>query len=222
MQITNIIRLKNKPRFVSVLIDENDKYVLHKDVAVKFGLRKGADISELKIKELLLQNEFHIAKDTALRYLSYRQRTEYEIRKKLTQKKYKQKIVEYTIENFKKIGLINDKEFAESFARDTLKKKGIGKALLKQKLLNKGLPKDVITPVIENTYKTINEKETAIQIAKKQLKKYENRKNKSTDKENQIRLSNFLAQRGFSWDIISQVIRQIFKRISEETITEQI
>ncbi len=222
MQITNIIRLKNKPRFVSVLIDENDKYVLHKDVAVKFGLRKGADISELKIKELLLQNEFHIAKDTALRYLSYRQRTEYEIRKKLTQKKYKQKIVEYTIENFKKIGLINDKEFAESFARDTLKKKGIGKALLKQKLLNKGLPKDVITPVIENTYKTINEKETAIQIAKKQLKKYENRKNKSTDKENQIRLSNFLAQRGFSWDIISQVIRQIFKRISDETITEQI
>jgi regulatory protein len=222
MQITNIIRLKNKPRFVSVLIDENDKYVLHKDVAVKFGLRKGADISELKIKELLLQNEFHIAKDTALRYLSYRQRTEYEIRSKLTQKKYKQKIIEYTIQNFKKIGLINDKEFAESFARDTLKKKGIGKALLKQKLLNKGLPKDVITPVIENTYKTINEKETAIQIAKKQLKKYENRKNKSTDKENQIRLSNFLAQRGFSWDIISQVIRQIFKRISEEAITEQI
>lgn len=222
MQITNIIRVKNKPRFVSVLIDENDKYVLHKDVAVKFGLKKGADISELKIKELLLQNEFHIAKDTALRYLSYRQRTEYEIRKKLTQKKYKQKIIDYTLQNFKKIGLINDKEFAESFARDTLKKKSIGKALLKQKLLNKGLPKDVITTVIENTYKTINEKETAIQIAKKQLKKYENRKNKSTDKENQIRLSNFLAQRGFSWDIISQAMRQIFKRSSEEINTEQI
>lgn len=222
MQITNIIRVKNKPRFVRVLIDENDRYVLHKDVTVKFGLRKGADISELKIKELLFQNEFHIAKDTALRYLSYRQRTEYEIRNKLTQKKYKQKIVEYTLENFKKIGLINDKEFAESFARDTLKKKCIGKALLKQKLFNKGLPKDVITQVIENTYKTINEKETAIQIAKKQLKKYETRKNKSTDKENQIRLSNFLAQRGFSWDIISQVMRQIFKRSSEETYTEQI
>ena len=220
MQITRINRIKNKPRFVNIYIDEKDKHIFHKDVVVKFGLKKDDDISELKLKELLFQNEFHMAKDTALRYLSYRQRTEYELRKKLTQNKYKPKIIESAIQNFKKIGLINDIEFAESFTRDTLKKRGLGRALLKHKLMNKGIPKDIVAQVIDKTYKGINEKDTAIPIAKKQLKKYEARKNKSSSKENQIRLSNFLAQRGFSWDIISQVMRQIFKSSSDVTDIE--
>jgi regulatory protein len=215
MQITSINKIKNKPRFVNIVIDEKDRYQFHKDVVIKFGLKKDENISELKMKELLFQNEFHIAKDTALRYLSYRQRTEYELRKKLSENKHKPRIIEFTIDNFKRIGLVNDQEFAENFSNATLKKKAVGRTLLKHRLLNKGIPKDIVAQIIEKTFKGINEKDNAIQIAKKQLKKYETRKTKSTVKQNQVRLSNFLAQRGFSWDIISQIMKQMFKSGTE-------
>jgi regulatory protein len=211
MQITEISKIKNKIRFLNIVIGNKDKYVIHKDVVVKYGLKKEDEISENDIGELLHQNEFHIAKDTALRYLSYRQRTEYELKKKLTQKKFKIKIIDSIVKNFQRIGLINDNEFAESFCLDILKKKGVGKSLLKHKLLSKGIPKEIIASVIEKTFKGINEKDIAYQIAKKQLKKYEARKTRSSNKENQIRLSNFLAQRGFSWDIITQITHQLFK-----------
>lgn len=210
MIISNISQAKNKPKFVVLLTDTNNKYTIYKDVIRKCGLRKGDTITDGKLNEILFLDEFHRAKDTALRYFSYRQRCEYELRKKLESKKYKPKVVDSVISNLKRIGLINDREFAENFTRNTLKGKAIGRNLLKRRLLDKKIPKDIIQQIIVKSYSNINEKETALETAKKQLKKYRSIKSKSDDKQNYIRLSSFLSRRGFSAEIIAYVMRQVF------------
>lgn len=212
MIISNISQAKNKPKFVVLLTDTNNKYTIYKDVVKKCGLRKGDPITEGKLNEILFLDEFHRGKDTALRYFSYRQRSEYELRKKLESKKFKMKVVDSVISNLKGIGLINDREFAESFTRNTLKGKAIGRNLLKQRLFDKKIPKDIVLQIIEKSYSNINEKESALETAKKQLKKYRITKSKSDDKQNYIRLSSFLSRRGFSWEIISNVMKQVFKK----------
>lgn len=212
MIISKITQAKNKPKFVVLLTDTNNKYTIYKDVVKKCGLRKGDSINDSKLTEILFLDEFHRGKDTALRYFSYRQRSEYELRKKLESKKFKPKIVDSVISNLKSIGLINDREFAESFTRDTLNGKAIGRNLLKRRLLDKKVPKDIVLQIIEKSYSNIDEKETALETAKKQLKKYRTTKLKSDDKQNYIRLSSFLSRRGFSWEIISNVMKQVFKK----------
>ncbi len=210
MIVVKFSKTTGKPKSVNVIFDDGNKYIIHRDVAVKFGLRNGDEITERKLNELLFCNDFHMAKDVALKFFSYRQRTEHEIRKKLEKNNFSQKIIESVINNLNNIGLINDREFAEMFTRDRLKKKGIGKVVLRQHLIEKGIKKDIINQVIENNYQNINEKEFALETGKKQLKKYMTSKKQSDEKKNQSKIAGFLARRGFSWDIITYALHQLF------------
>jgi regulatory protein len=211
MVVTKLQINSKKPKFVNLTLDDENKYLIYKDVVVKFGLKKNDTISETKLADILYQDEFYRAKDLALKYFSYRKRTEFELKQKLSTHKFNLKAVDAVMQNLKNIGLINDQEYAESFSNDTLKRKSVGKILLKQRLLQKGIHKEIVNQLIKKIYKDIDEKENAFQTARKQLKKYRDSGKKYDEKRNQTRLASFLSRRGYSWEVISQVIRKLFK-----------
>ncbi|RCK72630.1 MAG: Regulatory protein recX [Ignavibacteriae bacterium] len=207
MQILKIRQDKRRPKFAVVELDNNENYKVYKSVIKKYGLRKGDELNENKLNELLQWDEFYRAKDVALKYFSYRQRSEYEIQAKLTKSKFKPYIIKKVIDNLKSVGLINDLEFAECFAKNALNKRLISKNLMKKKLLEKGISKEIINNVLQKYFSNLDENAIVRKLAIKQLKKYQKLKPKSTDKEHFIRLAAFLTRRGFSWDVISRVCR---------------
>lgn len=218
MLILKIRQDKRKPKFAVIQLDNDQNYRIYKFVVKKSGLRKGDELDEKKLNELLYWDEFYRAKDAALKFLSYRQRSEYEIQKKLIDLKFKPDIINQVIDNLKTIKLINDSEFADCFVKTALNKRLISRNLMKKKLLEKRIAKEIINDVLEKYYKDIDESKIVRKLAIKQLKKYQKLKAKSTDKEHYIRLAAFLTRRGFSWDIISRVVRSILNVNSVDEI----
>ena len=211
MKIKSIQALRQKPKLVCVTLDNDKKYTIRRSVALKFELRKGDNISENELNEIIFEDEFSRAKDLALKYFSYNRRTEYELKNKLLTRKFNPKVVEAVIKNLICIGLVNDIEYCENFAENILKRKPIGRNLLQHRLLQKGIPKEVANRVLEKTFKNMDETKIVFQLARKQLKKYKESRKKSTERQNHTRLISFLARRGFSREVISRVLRKLFQ-----------
>jgi len=85
------------------------------------------------------------ALEQALRFLQYRPRTIAELTTKLRDKKYPGDEITAVITQLTKLGLVDDVRFAKNYAesRSTIYRRGRHRIALE--LLQKGLPKDLIT-----------------------------------------------------------------------------
>src|SRR5436189_1608215 len=83
-------------RRVNVFVDGRYAFSLERDLADL--VRVGQPLSELKTAELLLEDEKARAFEAALAFLSYRPRSEREVRDRLTQKQVPAPITEAVIE----------------------------------------------------------------------------------------------------------------------------
>ena len=144
-----------------------------------------------------------LAKEKALKLLAKRPRSEKEIKQKLRQKGFTEKIIWEVISDLKKVDLINDEKFAESWASTRLSSKPMGKLLLKQELFRKGIKKEIIEDLIERSF----EEDKEIELAKKLLEKKRKFLRNLEDVKTKKRLMNFLLRRGFSYHIVNAVMR---------------
>ncbi len=210
MIITKIEQQKRHPDRVNIYLDGEFAFGWHKEVIRKFGLRKGDDLPSEIIDKLNSTEEFTLAKQKALRFLSYRMRSEKEIRAKLIEKEFQTKTVDEVIKNLHSLGLINDLEFASAFVHDLLLRKPAGQRLIRQKLLLKGIQPSIIQSILEKDI-AVNEQGLALQAARKQMQRYKAVNKKVDEKKIQQRVAQHLARRGFAWSIISPVLKKVFK-----------
>ena len=144
------------------------------------------------------------AKNTAYRLLKIRNRSQQEIRDKLTQKDFPKEIVEETISYLESIDLIDDNLFAKGFIRSRLNKP-FGKRRIVLELKQKGVAPDIIENEFLLIADEINETDAAITLAKKRATKYS-----GIDKiKKQQRLFAYLIRRGFSGESAQKAIKTI-------------
>ncbi|MDI6767656.1 MAG: RecX family transcriptional regulator [Bacteroidota bacterium] len=219
MIITKIEQQKRHPDRVNIYLDGEFAFGLHKEVIQKFGLRKGDELPSEIIDKLNSTEELTLAKQKALRFLSYRMRSEKEIRAKLIEKEFQTKTVDEVIKNLHSLGLINDLEFARAFVHDLLLRKPAGQRLIRQKLHLKGIQPSIIQNILEKEL-IDNEQDLALQAARKQMQRYKAVKKKTDEKKIQQRVAQHLARRGFGWSVISSVLKKVFKDI--QTMEDEI
>ncbi len=140
----------------------------------------------------------------ALRFLSYRPRSEKEVRDRLKIKYQKSNlkdlmlIIDRVIQKLKEKKFINDEEFAKGFVESRLRFKPRSLRLIKIELKQKGIDPETIN----NLQFTINDLEQAKKLVEKKIERI-----KSLSKEEiYIKLGRYLASKGFNWDTIKQVI----------------
>lgn len=155
---------------------------------VRLGLYKDQELSSQDLNKIIDESEFGKLFNAALNFLSYRPRSEWEVRRKLKFKTKDERLIDNVVEKLKKIGQINDQEFAKWFVeqRQTFRPKG--KRLIRLELRRVG--------VKENVESNISETE----LAKRALKKLHGEKSKE-------KVQRFLASRGFDWDVVSDILR---------------
>lgn len=147
--------------------------------------------------------------NSTLRFLSYRPRSEKELRDKLKSKKASSEIVEKVIAKLKEQKFINDEEFARWWIESRTRFKPRSLRLIKLELRQKGISQDTTEKVINDLRFTINDDlEQAKELIKKRIERFRN----LSKQEIYQKLGGFLARRGFDWETIKQVIDElIFK-----------
>ena len=93
------------------------------------------------------------AKKRALYLLERMDRTEQQLREKLKSSDYPEEVIEEAIEYVKSFHYLDDERYAENFTR--YKKENMSRQQIKQKLMLKGVSKDIIQNAIEEEYDVV-------------------------------------------------------------------
>ena len=152
------------------------------------------------------------AKNQALRYLSYRDRSTLEITQYLEKKEYPQPVIQQALDVLIELNYVNDQRFALEWGRYKINKQKLGKSRLYIELLNKGIDKEVLESTLAILYEDNPETELAIQCALKKI----NSLQVVEEEKKKRRLIQYLKRRGFSADIIYQSIKNVSKIESQE------
>jgi len=192
--VTKIDVQKRNPKRRSVYIDGEFAFGLDEEVLYKSRLKKGESLTLQQIEKITKEERKKKSKDVALKFLSFRRRTEKQVREKLQKRGFDEKTIDATIDKLKEFDLINDLEFATCWVKDRLAYKPRGKKLLKQELWKKGIRKDIIERVTEELCQ--DEDKSASDLVEKIKKRYRNLDPQVAKR----RMYNLLLRRGFSYE----------------------
>lgn len=140
----------------------------------------------------------------SLKFLSYRPRSEKEVRDKLVSKKTPEDIIEKVIIKLKENKFLNDKDFTEWFVRSRLSSRPKSARVIKMELKQKGIDKDLI-----ETQNFGQDLESAKKLVLKKIEKYKS----FEKKEIYNKLGAYLARRGYDWDTIKNAIDEAFDKV---------
>ncbi|HCV44045.1 MAG TPA: hypothetical protein DGH68_11220 [Bacteroidetes bacterium] len=215
MRITKIESQKKNPKRKNIFADGEFVVGISDETLLRAGLRTGDEISDERIKALVQEEEISGAKRVALRFLAHRPRAAKEIRNKLREKEFGDEDIEQTIESLKRAGLLNDTEFARMYIRDALSAKPTGRTLLRRKLLLLGVEKVTVEEALSTAFTTVDERVEALEAGGKFLKKSTATRRPADLRQLRHRLSTFLMRRGFGWDTVEPVIKELMKEVDE-------
>ena len=211
MHITRIVK-KGKSD-VTIHFDNDSLLFLAVEVFLKSGLKKGDDISEDRFSFLIEQNKLFHIKQKAFRLLGRRHHATSELRRKLWNKDYDQKLIDEVIEDLQKKGFLDDKEFIRAFMVEKSKSKNWSSKKIKGELFKRGVASKLIDEMLSKQ-PTESDLESAMKLAKK---KYEALLKRNLEpKELRNKLSTYLFSKGFEYDLIKEVCSKIMKYEPED------
>lgn len=151
--------------------------------------------------------------DRAVNLLTYKPRSIKELRDRLLEKEWtNEEIVDSVIEKLKEYNYLNDAQFAKSFAASQIRQKPVGKRVLKQKLAGKKLDKETVEAAIEKALEETPEEEIIERAIAKRLRL----KGKPETREDAKKFYDHLLRQGFSYDLVSNKMREIASRDYDE------
>jgi len=213
--ITSIEPQKKKDRF-NISVDGKFAFGLDAETLVKSGLRVGQEISEKEIEKLVLENETNKLMEKALRFLSFRPRSERElynylgikIPKSLKIENWdlkisKNEIIDGVLGRLKRLGYVNDLGFSQWWVEQRQTHQPRGAQLIRSELYRKGIAQEIIDQVLPEDEK--GEIERALAAAKKKLKLHKNLK----PWEFKQKMGQYLARRGFDWETIKETLERL-------------
>lgn len=204
MQVTNISYSKSKEVFEVVFEDET-KLLLNYNIFEKYKVSVDMDFSENEIQEMKYFSDIERAKSRAINYISGKLKTKYEVRLKLKEKDFTEDIIDEVIDILEKEEYLNDRLYCEVFIEDKKQLNGYGKNKIKSLLIQKGVSKSVFEDFLDE-FEYEEEFDNALKMGIKKLNLLSNEEDIFKKKQ---KLINYLAYRGFSFDVINDVIREI-------------
>ena len=212
-KITAIIVQKKNPNRVNIHLDGKFAFGLAR-ITVAW-LRNGQELDEKKIEQLQAEDAKERALQQALLFLSYRARSESEIRKNLQKHEIPEVVIEETLERLRKNKLVDDGQFAQTWVENRSTFRPRSRRMLAMELRQKGLDDESMQPALED----VDDEALAYEAAQKRAPRFSNLEWIDFRK----KLSGFLARRGFPYSVITPVVSRIWKetRAEEQNFEEE-
>ena len=210
-----ITKLEKKKRLYLMELDGQQTSYITEDTIVRFMLSKDKVVSTEELTEIQDFAQFSYGKNLALYHLSFKARTEKEVREYLKKYDLDEKITSQVIANLKEDNWINDRQYAYSIINTNQLSGDKGLYVIAQKLSQKGIAK----ATIEDVLKDFDFSEVAQRVAEKLLKKYTG---KLPARALQDKIIQNLTNKGFSYSDAKSAFDNLDSQVDQETTQELI
>jgi len=205
-KITALVVQKRDPNRVNVHLDGEYAFGLARIVAA--WLRVGQELDEEKLKRLQIEDARERAVQQALLFLSYRARSESEIRQNLRKHEMPEEVIEETLARLRQDGLANDGQFAQAWVENRSTFRPRSRRMLAMELRQKGLDDEAVSSALED----VDDEPLAYEAARKRASRLKGLEWADFRK----KLSEFLARRGFSYPVIAPVVTRIWNETQKD------
>lgn len=202
--ITAIEDQKRGKDRVNVFLGGSFAFSLDREVVQQQGLCPGQSLSDSQIDELVRVDLFGKCLEAALHLLSYRPRSEAEIRQRLY-RRFEKETIDRVALHLQERQIVDDAAFARFWTENRESFSPRSKRLLKMELRRKGIDSEVVDEVLGG----VDDEESAYRAA--QRKGHNLGKDYETFRQ---KLGAFLGRRGFSYDVINRTIERLWQESS--------
>jgi regulatory protein len=196
---------RNKER-VNVYLDGD--YAFSLEAIAAAGLRLGQALSEAEARALQETDSVAQAVNSAARFLAHRPRSTAEVRRNLTEKDFPEAVIEAALARLTDLGYLDDRAFAAYWIDNRVQFKPLGPRALRHELRRHGVPE----AIIEDALQTVDAAASAYSAAASQRRRLRG----SNRAAFRARVGAFLQRRGFTYDIISEVLGRLTDEIEAE------
>ncbi|MBN1956291.1 MAG: RecX family transcriptional regulator [Anaerolineae bacterium] len=197
-QITALKVQKRNPQRVNVFLDGQFAFGLAAIEAAH--LRTGQFLSDDEVASLKGRDAVERAADRALNLLSYRPRSQVEVRRRLAEKGFEDEAIDGALDRLQRSELVNDRAFARYWIENRFQFKPRGLALLRQELRQKGIDDRIIV----ETLAEYDENDAAVRAAEGGIRRLRGLEPAAFRR----KLTDYLRRRGFSYSVIAPIVQR--------------
>ncbi len=197
--ITSVTAQKNQKR-VNIFLDGEYSFSLDLDNFGQLGLKVGRELNQEEINEIIKKSELQKALDKTLNFAMRRPRSNKEIKDYFRRNEIDISIHQNIIDRLIRLELLDDQKFAKWWVEQRLQFKNKSKKDITFELKQKGIDSQTIKNILDDS--EIDE----LKIAKELIKKRSYKWQKYDEKIRKQKISQYLAGKGFNWDIINNVV----------------
>lgn len=197
--ITSIKAQKNQKR-VNIYLDNSFGFGLDLENFMRLQLKVNQELTQEEINEIIKKGELQKSFDKTLRFVMTRPRSLKEVKDYFKRKEIDDSLHQNILERLEKLELLDDQKFAKWWVDQRLEFKHKSKKDITFELRQKGIDTNIIKSVLDDS--EIDE----LKIAKELIEKKNYRWSRYEEDERKQKITQYLAGKGFSWEIISQAV----------------
>ncbi len=202
-KITDLRTGKGRDKRLNIFLDGRFAFSLGAEVAAHENLQLGQELSSNQIESLTSSDEVQRCLEAAYRYLSYRPRSESEIRERVQRRGFAAKTIDAAIIRLREQALLDDEAFARFWKENRDSFRPRSRWLTGLELKRMGVGDNVINQAVAG----IDDEENAYRAAL-----HKTRHCTPADYQSfRRRLGDYLRRRGFNYEVISHAVERIWQ-----------
>lgn len=205
--ITALERSRGRRGWRDVHLDGKFHCRLPRQACREAGLAVGVELAPDELARLRDEAHREEAVDRALRYLSHRPRSRFEMERHLRRKGYVHSAVEAAVARCTELGYLDDRAFAAAYARDRIRLRPRAAALLVSELGKRGVSYEDARAGVDRAFtdEGVTERALLRRAAEKRWRALRGRE----PEEIRRKLQGYLARRGFTGGEVFEVVDEL-------------
>lgn len=209
--ITKIaIQRRNAERY-NIFLDGTYAFSVDEEVLARFQLKKGKKLTEDEIGNILHEDDIRKGMHIAVKYLSFRMRSEKEIRDHLRSKNIAEENISAIMDKLQQYSYIDDQAFAKAYVRTQINTTKKGPELVRKSLEKKGINDQFIDIAMQEFDET-----TILAHTMKLASKIMKQKNRYSHKQLTEKIQQTLLRKGYSYETMTKTLAKLQPEKNEE------
>ncbi len=208
MRITALEIQTHNPQRINLYVDGKFLLGISAEIMLKLSLHIGQELVPTDIAQFKEAEERQAAIELAINYLSFRPRSQEEVRRHLRKKAIPDEVIAEVLVHLQERNYLNDKDFASFWVESRDQFNPRGSQALRSELRMKGVEREIVDEVVDDE----QDKELALRAGRKKANLLMQTSG-IVYTTFRTRLSGFLQRRGFSYEATAYAVRTLWEEM---------
>ena len=162
-----IEKIVKKGRNVRLFLSDERDVILTKDIILKYQVRVGDEISEVRLKSIKVESDSQRARSYIDYLLAARSYSTGLLNVKLEQKGFDRSVIKPILLDYMNRGLLDNRKFARQLVESMLRNRPAGRRYIIARLQQKYVPRKLAGDVVDDLFSDIDESDLALRVLRK-------------------------------------------------------